>query len=199
MDTATLLKGTSIYLVGMMGAGKTTVAQQLAAALGYGYFDTDALIEQAAQQSISQIFAESGEPVFRQLETNTLEALSPLLRCTIATGGGIILKPENWGYLRNGVVVWLDVPVDVLHERLVSDTTRPLLQTGELRARLERLDHDRRTLYAQADISVVIGPTETPAQITARILASITQACEEKAKADAELERLNQTQPFQAN
>ena len=199
MDTATLLKGTSVYLVGMMGSGKTTVGKQLAEALGYGYFDTDGLIENAAKQPVSQIFTESGETVFRDLETNTLEALSPMLRCTIATGGGIILKSENWGYLRNGVVVWLDASVDVLYNRLISDTTRPLLQDGELRERLETLDAERRSLYAQADISVVVSAEDTPQQITQRILVAINRACEEKAKLDAETERLNREQPFEAN
>lgn len=197
-DTATWLKGTSIYLIGMMGSGKTTVGRRLAAALDYGYFDTDELIENAAQQTVSQIFAESGEAIFRELETKTLKALSPITRCTIATGGGIILQPENWGYLRNGVIVWLDVPIPVLHDRLINDTTRPLLQAGDLRERLEILDASRRSMYAQADISVVIGATDTPEQITDRILTAINQACASKAQADAEIERLNRKQPYQA-
>jgi shikimate kinase len=199
IDPATWLQGTSVYLIGMMGSGKTTVGQLLAEALGYRYFDTDQLIETAASQPITQIFAESGEAIFRQLESNTLEALSPLTRCTIATGGGIVLKPENWGYLRNGVIVWLDVPVDLLHDRLLADTTRPLLQSGDLRTQLETLDEARRSRYAQADISVTIGPTDTPAQIVDRILKSISQACAAKAKADDETQRLNQAHPFQAN
>ncbi len=199
IDPATWLQGTSVYLIGMMGSGKTTVGQLLAAALGYRYFDTDQLIETATAQPVTQIFAESGEAIFRQLESNTLEALSPLTRATIATGGGIILKSENWGYLRNGVIVWLDVPVDLLHDRLIADTTRPLLQSGDLRTQLESLDEARRSLYAQADISVTIGPTDTPEQICDRVLTSISQACAAKAQADDETQRLNQAHPFQAN
>jgi shikimate kinase len=199
IDPATWLQGTSVYLIGMMGCGKTTVGQLLAEALGYRYFDTDQLIETAAAQTVTQIFAESGEAIFRQLESNTLEALSPLTRCVVATGGGIILKAENWGYLRNGVIVWLDAPVDLLHDRLLADTTRPLLATGDLREKLENLDEARRSRYAQADISVTIGPSDTPEQITDRILASISQACKAKAQADDETQRLNQAHPFQAN
>jgi shikimate kinase len=199
IDPATWLQGTSVYLIGMMGCGKTTVGQLSAEALGYRYFDTDQLIETAAAQPVTQIFAESGEAIFRQLESNTLEALSPLTRCVVATGGGIILKPENWGYLRNGVIVWLDVPVDLLHDRLLADTTRPLLQSGDLRETLENLDEARRSLYAQADISVTIGPTDTPEQIVDRVLRSISQACAAKAQADDETQRLNQAHPFQAN
>jgi shikimate kinase len=197
MDTATLLKGTSIYLVGMMGCGKSTIGPMLAAALAYRYFDTDKLIEQAAQQPVSQIFAESGEDVFRQLETNTLEALTPFLRSVISTGGGIILKSENWGHLRNGVIVWLDVAPAILHDRLIADTTRPLLQNGDLREKLDILDASRRSLYAQADISIVIGATETSELIVNRILQSLTTACQSKAQADAEVQRLNAESPYQ--
>ncbi len=216
MATAVRLQGTSIYLIGMMGAGKTTIGQLLAASLNYGYFDTDGLIEQATQQPVSQIFAESGEAIFRELETRTLEALAPMLRCTIATGGGIVLKPENWGYLRNGVIVWLDVPIAVLQARLESDTTRPLLQESQLREsqlresqlrksqlrdgnlgdRLQQLDVARRSLYAQADIQITIAATETPEQIRDRILVAIDQACAAKAESDAAIQRANQEQPY---
>jgi shikimate kinase len=199
MDTAALLQGTSIYLIGMMGAGKTTIGQLLATSLNYGYFDTDGLIEQATQQPVPQIFAESGEAIFRELETRTLEALAPMLRCTIATGGGIVLKPENWGYLRHGVIVWLDVPIEVLQARLASDTTRPLLQEGNLADRLQQLDAARRSLYAQADIHVTISATETPETIRDRVLVAIGQACQAKAAADAAIQRANQTQPYRLN
>jgi shikimate kinase len=197
MDTASLLKGTSIYLIGMMGSGKTTIGQRLAKSLGHGYFDTDALIAQAAQQTIAEIFQSSGEEVFRELETQTLAALSPLLRCTIATGGGIILKPENWGYLRHGVIVWLDAPVDVLYKRLTADSTRPLLQTGNLRDRLETLDADRRACYAQADIQVTITAADTPDAIVDRLLTALTVACEAKQALDVATQQMNQTTPYQ--
>ncbi|MBE9029440.1 shikimate kinase [filamentous cyanobacterium LEGE 11480] len=199
MDTATWLQGINVYLIGMMGSGKTTIGQRFAEALEYRYFDTDQLIETAAKQPVTQIFAESGEPVFRELETNTLQALSSMTRCTIATGGGIILKPENWGYLRNGVIVWLDVPVDVLYDRLQADTTRPLLQQGDLREQLEILDASRRSIYSQADIHLPITATDTPAQIATRGLTLIAQACEAKAKEDDQIQRMNADKPFTVN
>lgn len=194
-----LLKGTSIYLIGMMGSGKTTIGKRLAQSLGHGYFDTDALIAQAAQQTIAEIFQSSGEDLFRELETQTLAALSPLLRCTIATGGGIILKPENWGYLRHGVIVWLDAPVDVLYNRLASDSSRPLLQTGDLRHRLETLDADRRSLYTQADIRIPIAAADTPEMTIDRLLIALTVACEAKQALDIATQQMNQTTPYQVS
>jgi shikimate kinase len=194
-----LLKGTSIYLIGMMGSGKTTIAHILAQALQYRSFDTDALIEQASQQSVAEIFAESGEAVFRELETRTLEALAPMLRSMIATGGGIVLKPENWGFLRTGVIIWLDVSVEALHQRLLEDTTRPLLQNADLLERLQTLDSARRSIYAQADIHIPIDATETPEQICDRILQSLTQACLAKHQSDLETQRMNQDKPYQLN
>ncbi|MFM2432951.1 MAG: hypothetical protein RLZZ511_4165 [Cyanobacteriota bacterium] len=199
IDTATWLQGTTVYLIGLMGSGKTTVGQALAESLGYRYFDTDQVIETAAQQSIAQIFADSGEPVFRQLETDTLQALAPLLRCVIATGGGIVLKPENWGYLRNGVIVWLDVSVEVLHERLIADTTRPLLQGSELRDRLQTLDQERRSRYAQADIRIEIAAGDGTEAIVQRIQTAIDTACQAKAQADDMTQQLNASQPFELN
>lgn len=197
-DVVSLLKGTSLYLVGMPGSGKTTFGQVLAAHLGYGFFDTDQMIEQAVGQSTSQIFADSGEAVFRDLEHRVLAELSPYGRCVIATGGGIVLKPENWSYLRNGVVLWLDVPLDVLLVRLQADSSRPLL-AGDLADRLTQLQHDRTALYAQADLRLTVEATETTEGLVDRAIALLTEACLAKAKADADLLSLNRSTPFQAN
>lgn len=202
MTTATqplsqALQGTSVYLIGMMGSGKSTVGQLLAAQLGYQFLDTDSLIEQAVGQSVSEIFAESGEAVFRELETRTLAELTAYGRKLIATGGGIVLKPENWGYLRNGVIVWLDVPVEVLLARLQADTTRPLLQQGDLEDRLRSISSQRRDLYAQADLKITIAATDSPEAICDRIGQALAQACREKLELDAETERLNRLRPYQ--
>ena len=90
-----LLKGINVFLIGMMGAGKTTVGGLLASELGYGFCDTDALIEQIAGKTINEIFAEDGEETFRQLETQVLSELSAYQQLIVATGGGIVLKPQN--------------------------------------------------------------------------------------------------------
>lgn len=165
-----LLKGVNLYLIGMMGAGKTTVGKLLAQELGYGFLDTDAVIEQLTGQSISQIFAEAGETTFREIETKVLAEVAACTRLAIATGGGIVLARHNWSYLRHGIIVWLEAPVEELVTRLEQDTTRPLLQTDNLLHKLETLLEQRQSLYAQADLRVTLLPGETPAQVANRIL-----------------------------
>jgi shikimate kinase len=117
-DSLDLLRGVNLYLVGMMGAGKSTVGQAVAKRLGYRFLDTDMLIESVAQRPISDIFATDGEAAFRDLETAVLEQVVAYTRSVVATGGGMVLRRENWGHLRHGVVVWLDVPLAVLTQRL---------------------------------------------------------------------------------
>jgi shikimate kinase len=167
------LKGINLYLIGMMGAGKTTIGQQLAASLGYQFFDTDSVVEQATGQSVSDLFATQGEPAFRQLETQVLAELSTYRRLVIATGGGIVLERSNWSYLQHGVIIWLDVPVATLFDRLKSDTTRPLLQTVDPLARLQTILEARQPLYQQADLQISITSEESPQAIANRILMDI--------------------------
>ncbi|PZO19384.1 MAG: shikimate kinase [Leptolyngbya foveolarum] len=138
----------------MMGAGKTTIGKKLASRLRYRFLDTDALVEKTAGQPISQIFAQSGEPAFRQLESAVLSQTSAYTRLVVATGGGIITQPMNWSYLRHGIVIWLDVPIPILVSRLSGDTSRPLIQTVDLTAKLETLLRERGDRYAQADIHI---------------------------------------------
>jgi shikimate kinase len=157
----------------MMGSGKTTVGQILAQQLGYQFFDTDAVIEQAAGQSINEIFAQEGEAAFRQLETQVLSQLSAYTNLAIATGGGIVLEQMNWSYLRHGIVVWLDVPVEHLYDRLKADTTRPLLQSSDPLKTLEAILKQRQHLYQQADARVTVQPGETPEAIAERTLEAI--------------------------
>ncbi|MEM1427535.1 MAG: shikimate kinase, partial [Cyanobacteria bacterium P01_H01_bin.130] len=115
--TAQNLRGLSLYLVGMMGVGKSTVGRAIAQSLKYRFFDTDDLIEQVAKKSIPEIFASDGETAFRTLETQVLSQLSRQTRSVIATGGGIVTQPDNWRRLRNGAIIWLDAPVEVILQR----------------------------------------------------------------------------------
>jgi shikimate kinase len=168
-----LLKGINVFLIGMMGAGKTTVGKLLGDKLGYGFLDTDALIEAVARKTINEIFAENGEDEFRQLEAQVLSEVSALTRRIIATGGGIVLRRMNWSYLHHGLIVWLDAPVDVLIDRLQNDTTRPLLQDPNPAQALQKLLEQRRNLYAEADLRIPVSANDTPEQIASRILAEI--------------------------
>jgi shikimate kinase len=172
-DLNTRLKGSSIFIIGMMGCGKTTVGRVLAESLGYRFFDTDALIETVAGQSIKQIFAASGEAEFRQIETQVLAEISAYTRLVIATGGGIVVNRQNWSYLHHGVIVWLDVPVEAIYQRLAADTTRPLLQDPDPRGKLQTLLEQRRSLYAQADVRVLLQGDEPPEWVSDRVLAEI--------------------------
>ncbi|NEQ35532.1 MAG: shikimate kinase [Okeania sp. SIO3I5] len=168
-----LLQGVNLYLVGMMGAGKTTVGHLLAQRLGYSFLDTDNLISQAAGKSINEIFATEGEAVFRALETNVLSEVSSYKNLTIATGGGIVVSQFNWSYLHHGIVVWLDVPAEVLYSRLEGDMTRPLLQNSKPLDKLQAILEERRPLYANADVHINVNSQDTPEQVTMLVLEEI--------------------------
>ena len=164
------LGGRSLYLVGMMGSGKTSTGRPLAERLGYGFVDADAVIEQAAGCSIPEIFERDGEAGFRSLESQVLSAISQRHSLVVATGGGVVTQQENWGLLHSGIVIWLDVVPEQLMERLRSDNTvRPLLQTADPDAALNALLEQRRPLYAEADLTVVINE-ETPETVACGIL-----------------------------
>ena len=164
------LAGRSLYLVGMMGSGKTSTGRPLAERLGYGFVDADAVIEQAAGCSIPDIFDRDGEAGFRSLESQVLSAISQRHSLVVATGGGVVTQPENWGMLHSGIVIWLDVVPDQLLQRLNADSTvRPLLQTADPEAALNALLNERRPLYGEADLTVVIND-ETPDAVADGIL-----------------------------
>lgn len=159
----------------MMGCGKTTAGRLLAQKLDYRFFDTDRLIEQVKGQSVAQIFTEAGEQVFRQLETQVLAELCAYKNSVIATGGGIVLNPMNWSYLRHGIVVWLNVSVEQLYTRLQRDPTpRPLLKDTDLLTKLHTLIEQRQRFYAQADVQVAIVDDTLPEQVVVQTLQAIT-------------------------
>jgi shikimate kinase len=171
--TESILKGVNLYLIGMMGAGKTTVGHELAKQLSYGFLDADNVIEQATGQTISQLFASEGEAGFRQIESDVLAQICAFTKLVISTGGGVILQQKNWSYLRHGLIVWLDVPVELLYTRLAVDTTRPLLQDVDLKQKLRSLLEQRQSLYNQADLRISISEEETPEQTATRVLEAI--------------------------
>ena len=161
MDPTPTLKqrlgGRSLYLIGIMGSGKTSTGRPLAERLGYGFVDADAVIEQVAGCSIPEIFQRQGEEEFRALEHQVLNSISQRHSLVVATGGGVVTMNENWGLLHSGIVIWLDVNQQRLLQRLRADpTARPLLQTHDPDASLNELLAKRKPLYAEADLTVVI-------------------------------------------
>jgi shikimate kinase len=168
------LQGLNIYLIGMMGSGKSTIGPLLAEHLGYSFLDTDTTIEKLVGQSVGEIFQTVGEAEFRQIETQVLAEVSAHLRLIVATGGGIAIERENWNHLHQGLVIWLDPPVEILVERLQGDTTRPLLaNSADLQSRLATILAERRHRYAEADIQISIDRNLTTEEIIDRILAAI--------------------------
>mgnify|MGYP001498276424 FL=1 len=155
------LGGRSLYLIGMMGSGKSSTGRPLAERLGYGFVDADAVIEQVTGSNISEIFERDGEDHFRDLETQVLRSISERHSLVVATGGGIVTRSENWGMMHQGIVIWLDVERDQLLLRLQKDSTqRPLLQMNDPGEAVDEILSQRRPLYNEADLTVVIG-TET--------------------------------------
>ena len=169
------LQGINLYLIGMMGAGKSTTGRSLAQALEYQFFDTDTIAEQVAGQAIASIFHQQGEAAFRQLETAVLAQLSAYQRLVVATGGGIVTQTANWSYLHHGVVVWLDVPLPLLQQRLLGDHQRPLLQKDDWPVTLTSLLDQRQPLYAQADVCITVQPEEAVEAIVNRILTVVDE------------------------
>jgi shikimate kinase len=144
--------GAPIFLIGFMGAGKTTVGQALARLLKCDFVDVDQLIEARVGKLISDIFAGMGETKFRRLESDAIVECRGHQRTVIALGGGAYASEENRNVLRNiGKTVWLDCPFEVCLQRVSGDHSRPLVSDE---AQMRELFERRRPAYAQADLAV---------------------------------------------
>lgn len=148
-----------IVLVGLMGAGKSTIGRRLAGMLGTEFLDADDAIEDAAQMSIAEIFEQFGEDYFRDGERRVIARL--IEDCTrerggvIATGGGAFCNAETRALiLDEAIAVWIDCDIDTLVERTGRRKTRPLLLGGDPREILARLYRERKDFYAQAPVTV---------------------------------------------
>lgn len=151
--TTTLLR--PLVLVGMMGAGKTSVGRRLARLLGAPFRDSDDEIAAAAGMTIPEIFARLGEPAFRDGERRVIERLIGEAPAVIATGGGAFIEPETRAVIGTGATsVWLRADVDTLWERVRGRPGRPLLDRPDPRAALVEIDTRRRPVYALADVVV---------------------------------------------
>lgn len=162
----------SIFLIGMMGVGKTTIGRLLAQAAGLEFVDCDRELEVRAGTSIATIFEVEGEEGFRRREAALLDELTRRRGIVLATGGGAVLREDNRRVLRErGLVVYLQSTVDEIVRRTRRDTARPLLQTENPRARIEQLLSEREPLYRQtAHLSFQSGITN-PKKLVKRILA----------------------------
>lgn len=146
----------NLVLIGLMGSGKTTLGRLVAHSLGFDFVDTDRLIMEAAGKSIPEIFASEGEPGFRARESEVLRSLMGRERHVIATGGGIVMQPDNLTILQQlGCVVWLSADTTVLHQRTAHNHDRPLLREADPLAKLGTLMTERAPLYEKAcDIKI---------------------------------------------
>lgn len=166
-----------LVLIGLMGAGKTTVGRRCAEMLGRDFVDTDDVVIALARMSIDEIFQAQGEPKFREFERQAVAdiCLSPA-PLVVACGGGTVVDAENRKRLRNaGVVVWLQAPVEVLAARVGDGATRPLLRDDPARV-LSRLEASREASYGAAADSVVETADRSVDDVAAAVIAAYESA-----------------------
>jgi len=169
------LGGRNIFLIGMMGSGKSQTGPILAKMINYAFVDTDDVIEKASKQSISSIFEKDGEKVFRDVEKKVLKEISQHHSLVIATGGGLVTLPENWGILHQGIVIWLDLDLKRSIQRLESDKKkRPLLIGDDLAENFSQIYENRKPIYLESDLRIEVedqSPYEVATMITERLLS----------------------------
>ena len=145
----------SIILVGLMGAGKSTVGRRLAREIGLDFRDSDTEIQEAAGCSIADIFQIHGEGIFRDLEKRVIKRLLEGEPMVVATGGGAFIQPHIREMIKaQGTSIWLKAELDILVERVSRKNTRPLLEKGDKRDILGKLMDERYPIYAEADVIV---------------------------------------------
>lgn len=159
-----------IFLIGMMGAGKTSVGKWLSRELNVPFFDTDAMIETQLGMSIAEIFNKWGEVYFRKLEREILQTFRDKTKCVVSTGGGIVLAEENRQFLRsNGRVVFLQAGPETISKRLQGDDTRPLLKELSI----ETLIEQRKKLYETTAHFNILTDADSISEIGRRILTKL--------------------------
>lgn len=167
----------NIFLIGLMGAGKTTQGKRLASLLHYPFIDSDQEIVRRTGVSIATIFELEGEDGFRNRETAVIEELSRRNPLILATGGGAILCKENRGYLKTrGTVVYLHATPEILYQRIKADKSRPLLQVADPLSKLTELYRQRNALYREtAHLIVDVIPNQPCQQATQDLLRQLKQ------------------------
>ena len=168
------MKRKNIVLCGFMGSGKSTIGKLLSRKMGMAFIDLDAYIEKKENKSVTQIFADSGEEYFRQLEKNAVKELAYKKSVILAAGGGTLTFRENVDTLRNAdnKIILLDLPVEVVAQRLKGDTKRPLLNRPDKEQVMRELYEKRLPLYRSA-ADIVVNAANSPMQVCMDIMANL--------------------------
>ncbi|MDB5591638.1 shikimate kinase [Enterovirga sp.] len=168
------LGGRSVVLVGLMGAGKSTIGRRLALRTGLPFYDADTEIETAAGMPIADIFTIYGEPAFRDGERRVISRLLEGPPIVLATGGGAYMDPETRARIRESAIsVWLKADHETLMRRVRKRSHRPLLQTADPDATMRRLMAERDPVYAQADVTV-LSRDSTQDRVVQDVLAALS-------------------------
>lgn len=164
----------NVFLIGMMGSGKTTTAQELARIRALKAIDVDGIIEDCAKKSINDIFLEDGEAAFREFEKDALLQVLNSQYQVVATGGGIVLAPENVKRMReSGTVVYLKTALPILWERVKSSRNRPLLRAENPKEIFKGIFEKRSALYEQAAHHIVLTDGKTVRQVASEIYEKV--------------------------
>ena len=167
-----------VTLVGLPGAGKSTIGRQLARKRGLPFFDSDLVIEERLGETIRTFFAREGEAAFRDLEEQVIDELTLQGRCVLATGGGAVLRGRNRQHMRErGAVVYLRASPEQLMRRLRNDTKRPLLQVADPMARLQDLYEEREPLYKEVADFTFDACGTSPALLVSRVMMQLDLTC----------------------
>ncbi|MEM7007938.1 MAG: shikimate kinase [Thermodesulfobacteriota bacterium] len=166
-------KHKNIFLVGFMGAGKSTVGKIVASKLDYGFIDADTYIEDKAGKTITQIFADHGEDHFRNLESEATKELSERDNLIIASGGGVVQRNSNWDAMKsNGLTIYLRAKVESVWKRIKDDNSRPLLQVDDPIKTASELLEKRTPMYEKADL-IIDTDDLSPAEVAQTIISKI--------------------------
>lgn len=145
----------NLVLIGFMSVGKTTVGQRIAQMLNKSFIDTDKKIEDTLGISINEVFHKKGEKYFREIERQVIQRIAGYENCVISTGGGVVLNKSNLDLLKkNGIIVCLTAPAEVIYERVKNNNDRPLLARKDPYSRIQQMLKDREALYQCADFYV---------------------------------------------
>lgn len=167
------LASKTIVIVGMPGAGKSTIGRKLAQKLGLNFFDSDAEIEKSASMTVAEIFAQHGEPAFRDVERKVIARLLLGEPCVLSTGGGAFMDESTRAHIRaRGVSIWLKADLSILAERTGRNDHRPLLKNQDRLATLAELYNRRAPVFSTADLALE-SDERPPEETVQRVISAL--------------------------